>query len=385
MAGGTRPILNGALVQHLRKSPHLPALDAIRGLAACLVVVAHIVGPVKLGGMAVLVFFVLSGFLITWLLLQELERSGGISIKSFYIRRTLRIFPAFYVFWIVCVAAAHWRGYALPWAEALSSLVYLGDYYTAMHASHAHQIMGITWSLGVEEKFYLLWPALFLLLCKDLPKLLRGVLIAIALLWLYRVVACLFLPLPLDYLRYSFDSRFADILVGCALALALKLVRLEPLLVAAERVRYLPVLWAVLLAILVFFERHMSDRLFYIFALPLTSLLVAVLLLQLVFLATQNSFVWLERPLFRFLGRISYSLYLYHIVVIATVEHFAPHLRLRWADPLMFVGSIAVAYLSYRLVEQPFLRLKNYFEPEYKSRSGQPIAIAAPHQLPHAG
>ena len=137
--------LNAALLQRLGKSSHLPALDAVRGIAACLVVFAHILGPLKLGATGVLIFFVLSGFLITWSPLRELERTGEISIHNFYVRRTLRIFPAFYVFWVVCVVVAHVTHASFSWAEAIASFFYMGDYYTAIHPSHAHQIMGITW------------------------------------------------------------------------------------------------------------------------------------------------------------------------------------------------------------------------------------------------
>ncbi|HEY1730801.1 MAG TPA: acyltransferase [Terriglobales bacterium] len=354
--------MNDALLLRLDKSSYIPALDAVRGIAACLVVVAHIFGPVKLGGMAVLIFFVLSGFLITWLLLRELERTGEISVRSFYARRTLRIFPAFYVFWIICVLVAHLTHGPFSWGEAIASFFYMGDYYTAMHSSHAHQIMGITWSLGVEEKFYLLWPAICVMLRKDLAKLFRVSLSLAAFIWLYRALACIYLHLPVDYLRYSFDSRFADILLGCAFALALKLRRLEPVLGAVARVKVFPLLLAGILVGLTMLERHLSDRLFYVFALPFSTVVVAVLLIQLIFEAHSPGYRWLEHPVLRFLGRISYSLYLYHIVAITSIEHLFPHLRLRWLYPLMCAGSVTAAYMSYRFIEQPFLQLKNYFE-----------------------
>lgn len=361
MRDEVNPCLNNALLLRLEKKPHIPALDAVRGIAACLVVFAHIVGPVKLGGMAVLVFFVLSGFLITWLLLRELDRTGEISIGNFYARRTLRIFPAFYVFWIICVLVAHLTHAPFSWGEAIASFFYMGDYYTAMHPSHAHQIMGITWSLGVEEKFYLIWPAICVLLRKDLRKLFRVSLFLAGFIWVYRVLACIYLHLPVDYLRYAFDSRFADVLLGCSFALALKLGFLEPVLEAVERVKTFPIWLAGILVVLTALERHMSDRVFYGFALPFSTVVVAVLLVQLIFKADAPGYRWLEHPVLRLLGRISYSLYLYHVVVITSVEHLFPHLRLRWAYPIMCTGSIAAAYLSYRFVEQPFLRLKNYF------------------------
>jgi peptidoglycan/LPS O-acetylase OafA/YrhL len=89
--------------------PSIPALDGIRAIAVFLVVFYHLSNerplPVFPGPLGVLGFFVLSGFLITWLLLKEKEKSGSISLKGFYRRRLLRIFPAFYVFWIIAVGS----------------------------------------------------------------------------------------------------------------------------------------------------------------------------------------------------------------------------------------------------------------------------------------
>jgi peptidoglycan/LPS O-acetylase OafA/YrhL len=86
-----------------------------------------------------------------------------------------------------------------------------------------------------------------------------------------------------------------------------------------------------------------------------------IILIQLVFLGAVKGWRWLDYPILRLFGRISYSLYLYHIVVIALVYHFLPNLRIRWAYPIMYLGSAAVAYASYRLIEKPFLRLKDRF------------------------
>jgi peptidoglycan/LPS O-acetylase OafA/YrhL len=375
--------LNTALLTRLSNGSHIPALDALRGIAACTVVFGHTLGYPQLGSMAVSVFFVLSGFLITWLLLRESDLTDSVSLRNFYLRRTLRIFPAFYVFWVVCVVAAWLRFDRFSWSEPLASFFYLGDYYSAVSPNGFHQIMGITWSLGVEEKFYLLWPIAFALWFKDPRKLFRFTIFFIAAIWLYRIVASLWLPLPVNYLHYAFESRLDTILYGCALALAFKLGKIELLLRAVDRVKVLPFLLGFLLVRLALLDNRVSSRVFYIFGFPLTSMLVVVLLIQFVFLGALRGWRWLDHPVLRFLGRISYSLYLYHIVVIATVEFYLmPALRLRWAIPVMYLGSVAAAYASYRLVEQPFLRLKSRFEPNSLSgahhrESGQPLSTAA--------
>ena len=182
--------------------------------------------------------------------------------------------------------------------------------------------------------------------------------------------------LPVDYLRYSFDSRFADILVGCGFAIALKLAKVESLLRVVDRVKILPFVAAGLLLWLVFRESVMSEDWFYLFAMPLNSLIMGVMLLQLVFLGSMRGYAWLDNPVLRYLGRISYSLYLYHIVMIASVEYYFPHMRLRYAYPLMFILSLLVASASYRFIEEPFLGLKGRFG-NAKHRKTDKLAVTA--------
>lgn len=167
--------------------------------------------------------------------------------------------------------------------------------------------------------------------------------------------------LPTDYLRYAFESRFDNILYGSVLALSFRMVKLEPILKAAERVPLMPIALAGSLLGLTFLEERASATYHYIFGMALDSMIIAVALIQLVYLATLHGWTWLDHPAFRFLGGISYSLYLYHIVVIATLPHYFPNLRFRWAYPLIYAGSILVAYASYGLVEKSFLKLKNRF------------------------
>jgi len=351
--------LNLSLLNYLKKSSHIPALDMVRGIAAWTVVVGHTFGPPALGAMAVSVFFVLSGFLITWLLVQESDFTGKVSLRDFYIRRTLRIFPGFYVFWFICIFAALLRQVAIPWGEALSSFFYMADYYTALHPTHIHQIMGITWSLGIEEKFYLLWPAIFAAFHRNPARLLKIAVGGISVIWMYRIIACLTLSLPSDYLLYAFESRFDNILYGCALALALKLIKIEPLLAVADRIKIFPLLIAGALVELALLGARLGPTFRYVLGMTLTAVLVVLMLIQLVFLGALRRWKWVDHPLLRFFGRISYSLYLYHIVVISAVQHYLPGLSLRFAYPLIYGGSAAVAYTSYRVVEKPFLSLKN--------------------------
>jgi peptidoglycan/LPS O-acetylase OafA/YrhL len=353
------------LQRQLSRNSHLPALDAIRGASALLVVLAHTIVPRAFGALGVAIFFVLSGFLITWLLIREHAKTGRISLRNFYIRRTLRIFPAAYVAWAVCVAAALLRGLDISWLEAGASLVYLGDYYNALQpvlADSGARIMGITWSLGVEEKFYLIWPFLFVRYRTDLARLFRFSIVLIAAVWLYRIVLWPFADVPRDYLRYAFEARLDNIIFGCVAAVGLKLGYFNPVFDAVRRSSAAPIALVLVLLLDVFVEGVLGAGYHYAFGMTFEAALIAAILLQLVWLGAQGEWRWMEHPVSRFFGAISYSLYLYHTIVIAMVEHYLPNLQLRYTIPPIFAASISLAWLSHRFVEQPILRLKHRFE-----------------------
>src|SRR5918995_3010394 len=119
------------LASALRQS-NLPSLDGLRAIAVFLVVFYHFGVPYVNGGLGVLIFFVISGFLITWLLLKEEARWGNVSLKLFYIRRTLRIFPAFYAYWLLIVVGLGLiLGKRIIWPQAVSSFFYVNNYYQA--------------------------------------------------------------------------------------------------------------------------------------------------------------------------------------------------------------------------------------------------------------
>src|SRR6266568_3863839 len=153
--GGREPILGVSFAPWLSRAPmatpsasqppllralggsRLPALDGLRAVAVGVVMVYHFGINAVPGDLGVSAFFVLSGFLITWLLLKEHGTTGDVSLRQFYTRRVLRIFPA-------------------P-----SALLYLVNYFNALHG-HPTTSIAHAWSLGIEEQFYLLWPLLLL-------------------------------------------------------------------------------------------------------------------------------------------------------------------------------------------------------------------------------
>jgi peptidoglycan/LPS O-acetylase OafA/YrhL len=341
---------------------HIPALDGVRGLAAVAVLMHHIgFGTGPLGAYGVAVFFVLSGFLITWLLLKENSRTGDVSLRNFYIRRTLRIFPAFYVYWAITVLGFYWMRGSISWPEPIAAFLYCGDWFHGLQREpDTNRIMVITWSLGVEEKFYLIWPWLFLFFRKNLRGLIRVTLALIGIIWLYRLGMMAAFDLPKNYLKYAFEARFDNILWGCLLALLTAADRLPGILrkLASQPALVFPVAGGIVVSLGL--EARFGSQYHYSLGMTVDAILTVILLVQLICWTSSPLWSWLESPPARFLGRISYSLYLYHLTVIPLVKYLGVS---RYSVRLLcfVLGSVLVATASYYLVEKPFLRLKDRF------------------------
>ena len=167
-----------------RGLPHLPGLDAVRAIAVAAVLLFHLPGRPLVGGfLGVDVFFVLSGFLITSLLLLEVSSSGGIAFGKFYLRRARRLLPALFfmlagtgvlVLLFARDAAAQFRTDVLAAITYTSNWWYIVDERSYFEAAGRPPLLQHLWSLGVEEQFYLVWPIVLLLLYRRWGR--RGVL-----------------------------------------------------------------------------------------------------------------------------------------------------------------------------------------------------------------
>jgi len=280
-----------------------PELDGIRGLAILLVLAAHAAYPFLLeaGQVGVTLFFVLSGYLITGLLRAELERTGRVDLRAFYVRRARRLLPALAVLLLVA-AIVGWA--ALPAIATIA--LYVGNWFR-----DGVGFIGHTWSLAIEEQFYLVWPLLFIAGLRS-PRIL---------LVLAAGSAVLRLTTGGDWSVSTF-VRLDGLLVGAALALTswsaprwAGAVGLGWMTIAVV----LPFGWSVTLAT------------------AGGSLLVA------------SSPSWIaSRPLV-WLGGISYALYLWHFPLIYATG---------WPLWVSVPTSIAVAWASTRFLEAPFRRLR---------------------------
>jgi peptidoglycan/LPS O-acetylase OafA/YrhL len=320
---------------------YVPALDGVRGLAIISVVGFHAYGWPHSGTSGVDLFFVLSGFLITTLLLEEHAGRGRISLRAFYARRVRRLAPALVVMLIGVLVLTAAKGHAL---YGLVCVAQGGFYVGNFLAAFWPHVLGDTnparalWSLAEEEQFYLVWPIalIFALRRASLGAIERVVwllIVAVAGLTVYKFLA----GAPWTRTYYGPDTRSFDLLVGVGAALA---VRKTP----AELVeRWLaPVGLLGFAAAAAYFNggaRYVESMVPVGFA----SLLLVIGVVA--HPQTLTARLLSVRPLV-YVGKISYSLYLLHGLILWTFDF--KH------QPLAIAISVALASLSYRYVERPF-------------------------------
>jgi peptidoglycan/LPS O-acetylase OafA/YrhL len=338
-------------------SREIPTLNGLRAIAVLFVILSHGGLPAP-GGFGVLIFFTLSGFLITWLLLSEYAKTGAISLKNFYARRSLRIFPAYYAYSALTLGLLFLAHKPINVPQTVASLLYVNNYYQAI-LGDPNTVFSHTWSLAVEEQFYLIWaPSIIVLLRRR--SILPALVTAIVTIWIYRLVL-VFFGVHQGYIYEAFDTRADHLLTGCLLAWLLfeqKWVRLFELVCRP----WVMVLITVVLAILNIaefrYEAIFRDTVAFTFEPALVAMLIPGLI------HASGSLVGriLESPIVSGIGRISYSMYLYQQIVIGPVEKALISQPVVLRAFASLIVTIAIALCSYYLIEKPFLRLKSRFQ-----------------------
>lgn len=333
--------------------PYNPALDGLRGVAILLVILSHAHAPLFDGAFyGVDLFFVLSGFLITSLLLQELHREGCIDYWRFYRRRLYRLMPALALFLAAyCLfAPLLWPGQDDVYSDALVSLLYLADYGIAFFDSPDTLLH--MWSLSVEEHFYLVWPPLLALLVRFSPRglLWRPVLGLWLLAWAWRA---LWVAEEQQFYEvfFRFDTRATGLLMGALLA---AVVLEQPAWFVWVRQRLAHCMWLVL-AVPLLMAQSWDDM--NALAWGMTVVECATFCVLVAILRRRGAvFQALSAPALVLLGRLSYGVYLWHYPVVR-------YLRAELPWPAVVVLGLAIsmllAALSYRTVERWGLRRRN--------------------------
>lgn len=353
---------------HPRHPASIPSLDGIRAVSVLLVVLSHSGFTFVPGGLGVTIFFFLSGYLITSLMLGEIDRTGSVSVANFYVRRILRLMPPL----LVTLAIA----YSLTLSGLLSGgitasgvasqLLYFANYY-AIFFDTGDVIpagTGILWSLAVEEHFYIFYPLIMAWLCANRVRMhaigaLLGIMCVIILIWrLYLVSSPNFLPIRT---YYASDTRIDSIIYGCILAITRNPLRdgEQPGALRMKHWLLLALATATLLASLLYRNDAFREGVRY----SLQGIALMPLFYMSIRFHKAPPFSILNYPTLRMLGVYSYVIYLSHGVIIELIGALAPAHVLRpfIIFVLAIAGSVLFSAAIDRFVEPYFRQLRKSF------------------------
>jgi peptidoglycan/LPS O-acetylase OafA/YrhL len=354
----------------------IPSLDGLRAFSVLAVILGHtrdasldhfrLLKAFRNGGQGVAVFFVLSGFLITHLLLKEKGRTGTLNLKEFYFRRTMRIFPPFYVFVLVVGILTFFHLASVDSRSFLAALTYTWNYVPQANDSW---VLGHCWSLSLEEQFYLLWPLCIARLKRETClKITLGIILLSP---VSRIVTYYAWPSMRTHINMMLHTHVDAIMTGCLLTLLIDM----DLWKTARSITLRP--WAPALALFFLFaiatpaELRWRGTYQMSVGISLENIAIATLVLFAVF--RHHSYLgqllnW--RPI-RHIGMISYSLYLWQQLFTGPRTH-------NLAQSLIF--SFLCAEASYFLVEKPSFRLRDMIQKRlFKPRPA--IAVQPTPQL----
>jgi peptidoglycan/LPS O-acetylase OafA/YrhL len=342
----------------------LASIDGFRAISILLVLGSHLAAnssvPFGLkkvlaqfcfGDLGVRMFFVISGFLITYLLLKEKEKNKGVNVKLFYVRRILRIFPVFYAYLFILLWLNLLISLDIPLIKIVSAALYIQNF-----APWGRDwFIEHSWSLAVEEQFYIVWPLFFIRI-----KSLTNIWVWVSVLGLGSMMRSFHYKYPVvaDYFLAPFFMHADFLFSGCFLAYIF-LYKTDYLIRLIGNTSSLFVY--VSIAAMWLFSKFEFHPLYDVFFIPLSGVVINVCIcfLLIYFILKKESLGYkiLNFHMVTFIGILSYSLYIWQ-------QLFISHAEVWWTNyPQNILFTFLVAYMSYHLIEKPFLKLKEEFRP----------------------
>jgi peptidoglycan/LPS O-acetylase OafA/YrhL len=317
------------------RTKYFPSLDGLRALCVLMVMFNHIhVAPPKwvLGWLGVDVFFVLSGFLITTLLLREKETRDRISLKGFYTRRVLRIMPVYLAVVLLYIPFLWVNNDTVKVSQFRLALPWLLTFMQEFRPMSTGTVFGHAWTLGIEEKFYLLWP-LMVVACYPFRR--RSAI------WL-SLVAIALLSLP-----HMFARSYCGLLMGAALGIVLSK---SSTWMTSWPLSYIPDWILCISVIAAYVVTYYNSKLVLLFSASVVLIVASLVLRKGILRAVLSNSVLV------FIGRRSYAMYLVHVLAINVVERVLPKLvSLHWTTVigLSYCLSLLGACVLYVGIERP--------------------------------
>lgn len=343
---------------------NIPSLDGLRAISVSLVILAHVNGElaqrapivpywvyVFWGTVGVQMFFIISGFLITHLLMKELNATGRISLKHFYFRRAFRIFPPFYAYLAVAFIATVLGVFP----GELKSFVIAASY-TWNYLGRGSELLLHTWSLSLEEQFYLLWPLALIKLGTE--RSLRLAVWVILLSPFSRIATYFLWPSHRAGLIGMLHTGLDSIMFGCLLALVWRSDRFNQFIRPFIRgwVAALAAIFVLIINPIV--GQYLRGSYDFTVGLSLGALCLFLILIYAI-RAPASPFGWLlNTRVLRHLGVISYGIYLWQ-EMMTRFHHIFP-----WSVP----ATLACAEISYWVIERPSFRLRDRLERTLKNK-----------------
>jgi peptidoglycan/LPS O-acetylase OafA/YrhL len=363
---------------------YLPALDGLRAVSILLVVVSHLgLGFIVPGGLGVTIFFFISGFIITRILLLEYAGSGAISLTGFYIKRVFRLAPGLIVYIFLSVLAFAMVGAPIPFLDVVASIFYAANYYIVFHGMGGNAVdspLSILWSLAVEEHFYAAFPVLLLLMRKRIGNFIAILLTVcgVAVVWrAYLVVVLGILDVSSQRTYISTDTRIDSIVFGCLVSLYTFWVESRPLTsryrAALAAMGSRPALLVATL-MMVASLAYRSDEFRQTWRYSVQGVAMIPLFLHLFIFKRRDGIdaVLRSSPMV-YIGKISYSLYLHHWLTLTFLWQLLQGTP-QWQISLVAVPlMLGLAAASYHIVETPIRRIGQRFAENLaavRSRSG---------------
>lgn len=334
----------------------LPALDGLRAFSILLVVLSHAgLGHWVPGGLGVTIFFFISGFIITRLLIHEVEQTTEIAIAPFYLRRFARLFPALLCYVCLSLLVLKFTAVNFDGLEVWAVFLYFVNYYGIYLGPAAEEFVSpfsITWSLAIEEHFYLAFPLIFTALIGNTRRFIYTLifLLGAILLWrCYLVYGVGLTDLPRYRLYKASDTRIDSIIWGVLFSVCwARFAHFRAKIQA-------PWCWCsgaslLFVSLLIRDEAFRESWRYSIQGLGLFLLCYALVINQGYLSAILRS------GFMQYLGKISYSLYLYHWLLYGVLDYYAGSWSVAARLSLMLPMSFLLASASYHAVEQPGIR-----------------------------